>query len=76
MKPLLDALWRLRDRGLTEAGFIAAFHRKMVLPLTECRLRLDEMTPDASMESSWMASAALSIDELLRKGQGGFRLFI
>jgi hypothetical protein len=40
------------------------------LPLVERRLRLDEMTPKASLESSQMASAALSIDELLRWVKG------
>jgi hypothetical protein len=65
MQPLLDALRRLQDRELTVAGVIAALHRRMVLPLIERQLRLDEMTPEASMESSRMASAALSTDVLL-----------
>jgi hypothetical protein len=41
------------------------FHRQRVLPLTERRLRLDEMMHVASVESSWMASATLPTDELL-----------
>ena len=51
-------------------GVIAAFHRRRVLPLTERQLRLDEMTPDVFLESSWMASASLSTDELLRRVKG------
>jgi hypothetical protein len=41
-----------------------------VLPLADRRLCLDEMTPDASVESSWMASDALSTNELLRQVKG------
>jgi hypothetical protein len=52
------------------AGVIIAFHWRRVLPLTECRLRLDEMTSDASVESSPMASATLSTNELLRWVKG------
>jgi hypothetical protein len=58
-------LWKLRDHGLTAAGVVAAFHRRRVLSLADHRLRLDEMTPEASVESSQMASAAFSTDELL-----------
>lgn len=36
----------------------------------ERRLRLDEMTPEASMESSRMALAALSTNELLKRIKG------
>jgi hypothetical protein len=42
-----------------------AFHRRRVLPLDDRRLRLNEMTPEASVESSWMALAALPTDKLL-----------
>jgi hypothetical protein len=35
LKPLLDALRRLRDRGLTTAGVVAVFYRRRVLLLTE-----------------------------------------
>lgn len=38
--------------------------------MVERRVRLDEMTPKASMESSRMALAALSTDELLRRVKG------
>jgi hypothetical protein len=70
LKSLLEALRKLRDRALTAAGVVAAFHRRRVLPLANRRLRLDEMTPEAFVESSRMASAALSTDELLRRVKG------
>jgi hypothetical protein len=70
LKPLLDALRRLWDRGLTMAGVVAAFYRRRVLPLTERQLRLDEMMLDVFVESSRMASASLSTDELLRWVKG------
>ena len=56
--------------GLTVAGVVAAFHHWRVLPLTDRWLRLDEMTPKVSVESSRMASAALLTDELLRRVKG------
>jgi hypothetical protein len=70
LKPLLDALWRLREHGLTTAGVATVFHRRWVLPLTERRLRLDEMRLNASVESYRMASTALSTDELLWRMKG------
>jgi hypothetical protein len=45
LQPLLEALQELRDGGLTVAGVVAAIHRRRVLPLTERRLLLSEMTP-------------------------------
>jgi hypothetical protein len=47
-----------------------AFHRWWVLPLADRRLRHDEMTLEASVDSFWMASDALSTDELLRQVKG------
>jgi hypothetical protein len=49
LQPLLDTLRRLRQRGLTTGMVAAVFHRWRVLPLTQRRLRLDEMTPKASL---------------------------
>jgi hypothetical protein len=63
-------LQKLLDRSLTAVGVVAAFHRRRVLPLANRRLRLYEMTPEASVESSQMASTALSIDKLLRWVKG------
>jgi hypothetical protein len=42
----------------------AAFHRRRVLPLTQRRLRLDEMTLEASLEGSKMSHKSLSLDEV------------
>jgi hypothetical protein len=40
------------------------------LPLADRQLHLDEMTPEASMESSHMASVVLPTNELLRWVKG------
>jgi hypothetical protein len=50
LQPLLKALGELRKGGLTAAGVVAAIHRRRVLPLTERRLPLWEMTPEADLE--------------------------
>jgi hypothetical protein len=44
-----------------------AFHRRRVLPLTQHRLRLDEMMPEASLEGSWMSHESLPLDEVTRR---------
>jgi hypothetical protein len=70
LNSLLEALRKLQDHGLAAAEVVAAFHRRRVLPLADHRLRLDEMTPVASMEISRMASDDLSTDELLWRVKG------
>jgi hypothetical protein len=70
LQPLLDALWRLRDQGLTAPRVVIAFHYMGVLPLVEKHLRLDEKTSRAFMESSRMALAALSTDEPIKRIKG------
>jgi hypothetical protein len=70
LKPLPEALRKLQGRGIIVAGIVAAFHLRLVLPLADRRLRLDEMTLEASVESSQMASDALSTDELLQRVKG------
>jgi hypothetical protein len=45
LQPLLDALQKLRDEGLTAARVVATIHRQRVLPLAERRLQLLEMKP-------------------------------
>jgi hypothetical protein len=45
------------------------FHRWRVLPLTQRRLRLDEMTPEASLEGSWMPHESLPLDEVARRAR-------
>jgi hypothetical protein len=66
LQPLLEALQRLRDGGLTAAGVVAATHRRRVLPLAERRLPLSEMKPGVDLEGSQMSSAFLSADDLRR----------
>jgi hypothetical protein len=66
LEPLLDALWRLRQRGLTAGMVAAAFHRQRVMPLTQRWLRLDQMTSEAPLEGSRMSHESLSLDEVAR----------
>jgi hypothetical protein len=54
LQPILHALQRLRDKGLTAAGVVAAIHRRRVLPLAERRLWLSEMKPGVDLEGSRM----------------------
>jgi hypothetical protein len=71
LEPLLDAPRRLRQRGLT-VGMVA----RRVLLLTRRRLRLDEMTPEASLEGSRMSHESLPLDEVARRARwmvGSFR---
>jgi hypothetical protein len=42
----------------------AAFYCQRVLPLTQHRLRLDEMTLEASLEGSRMLHKSLPLDEV------------
>jgi hypothetical protein len=46
-----------------------AFHRWRVLLLTQRRIWLDEMTPEASLEGSRMSHESLSLDEVARRAQ-------
>jgi hypothetical protein len=59
LEPLLDTLRRLHQHGLTAGMVAAAFHRWRVLPLMQRRLRLDEMTPEVSLEGSRMSHESL-----------------
>ena len=67
LRPLLKALERLRDRGLTAAVAMTAFHRRRVLPLMARRRRLFEMTPDEPIDGIRMSAAPLSDEEVLRR---------
>jgi hypothetical protein len=67
LQPILCALQKLRDEGLTAVGVVAAIHRRRVLPLAERRLRLSEMKPGVDLEGSRMSSTSLSADDLLRR---------
>jgi hypothetical protein len=70
LQPLLEALQRLRDGGLTAMGVVAAIHHRRVLPLVERRLPLPEMKPGVDLEGSQMSSAPLSTDDLHRRIAG------
>jgi hypothetical protein len=66
LQPIMHALQKLRDEGLTTAGVVAAIHRRRVLPLVERRLRLSEMMSGIDLEGSRMSSTSLSADDLLK----------
>jgi hypothetical protein len=70
LQPLLRALEELREGGLTAAGVVAAIHRRRVLPLTERRLPLWEMTPGVDLEGLQMSSDPLPTDDLHRRVAG------
>ncbi|XP_066333926.1 uncharacterized protein [Miscanthus floridulus] len=58
---------RLRDRCLTVAMVMAAFHRRRVQPLMARRWRLFEMRPDEPIAGIRMSASALSDEEILRR---------
>jgi hypothetical protein len=70
LQPLLKALEELREGGLTAAGVVAAIHRRRVLPLTERRLPLWEMTLGVDLEGLQMSSDPLPADDLRRRVAG------
>jgi hypothetical protein len=70
LQPILQALQRLQDGGLTAAGVVAAIHRRRVLPLAERRLQLSEMRPGVDLEGSQMSSASLPDDDLCKRVAG------
>jgi hypothetical protein len=70
LQPLLKALEELRKGGLTAVGVVAAIHRRRVLPLTERRLSLWEMTPGVDLEGLRMSSDPLPVDDLHRRVAG------
>jgi hypothetical protein len=69
LEPFLDVLRRLRQCRLTTGMVAVTFHRRRVLPLMQCRLWLDEMTPEASLEGSRMSHESLSLDEVTRRAR-------
>jgi hypothetical protein len=70
LQPLLKALEELREGGLTAVGVVAAIHRRRVLPLTERRLPLWEMTLGVDLEGLQMSSDPLPADDLHRRVAG------
>jgi hypothetical protein len=69
LEPLLNALWRLRQRGLMAGLVAAAFHHRRVMSLTQRRLWLDQMTPKAPLEGSRMSHESLPLDEVTRRAR-------
>ena len=67
LRPLLEALKRLRGCSLTAAVVVAAFHHRRVLPLMAQRQRLFEMTPDEPIDGIRMSVVTLSDEEILRR---------
>jgi hypothetical protein len=67
LQPILQALQKLRDVGLTAAGVVTAIHCRRVLPLAKRRLRLAEMKPGVDSKGSRMSSTSLSADDLLKR---------
>ena len=67
LEPLLRALGKLRDRGLTAAVVVAAFHHRRVLPLMARQRRLFEMDPSDPIEGIRMSAFALTDEEILRR---------
>ena len=56
---LTNALQRLARKGLTAAAVIANFHRQRVIPLTERKLPIFDLTLEASYEGSRMSNVLL-----------------
>jgi hypothetical protein len=54
---------------------VAAFHHRRVLPLTQRRLWLDEMTPEALLEGSRVSHESLPLDEVTRRARWMVRSF-
>jgi len=67
LDPLLGALKKLREEGLTAALVLSAVHHRRVLPLMSRPLRMDEMGPGISsrgLEACRMSNEAPADDEV------------
>ena len=67
LDPLLGALKKLREEGLTAALVLSAVHHRRVLPLMSRPLRMDEMGPGVSsrdLEACRMSNEAPADDEV------------
>jgi hypothetical protein len=65
LQPLLDVLRKLHLRGLTAGMVAVVFHHRRVLPLMQCRLRMDKMETGAMIEGSRMSHETLPLDEVI-----------
>ena len=67
LRPILDALKKLREEGLTAALVLSAVHQRRVLPLMSRPLRMDEMGPSVlsrDLEACRMSNEAPADDEV------------
>jgi len=67
LRPILDALKKLREGGLTAVLVLSAIHHRRVLPLMSRPLRMDEMGPGVSshdLEACRMSNEAPADDEV------------
>ena len=69
LDPLLAALVRLAENGLTASGVIAHFQRRRVLPLMERRLALYKMVAGADTTCSAMAAEPLTDEVALQRAK-------
>jgi len=52
LDPLLEALAKLRQEGITATTVAIAFHKRSILPLAQLVLPMWDMTPNAPSEIS------------------------
>jgi len=70
LDPLLDALKKLREDGLTATLVLSVVHHRRVLPLMSRPLRMDEMGPGVSsrdLEACRMSNEAPADDEVVAR---------
>ena len=70
LDPLLDALKKLSEEGLTAALVLSAVHHRRFLPLMSRPLRMDEMGPGVSsrdLEACRMSNEAPTDDEVVAR---------
>jgi len=70
LDPILDALKKLREEGLTAALVLSAIHHRRVLPLMSRLLRMDEMGPGVlslALEACQMSNEAPADDEVVAR---------
>jgi hypothetical protein len=61
------------NHGVTEAGVIAAFHERRVLPLMEQARRLDEKVPGTPIKGMALSSEQLIHEEIKKRIKVGLR---
>jgi len=67
LDPILDALKKLREEGLTAALVLSVVHHRRILPLMSRPMRMDEMGPGVSsrdLEACRMSNEAPTDEEV------------